>query len=250
MDGYSVGRLAELAGVTVRTLHHYDHVGLLTPSGRSVSGYRVYNSDDTARLQQILLYREMGLSLKDIRLILDHPGFDKVSALRDHRKVLRMRIRRLKVLERTVAATLEDLLNEEARMSDKDKFAGFENEHARYRDEAIERFGTSVVEDSEKRMAQMTDEEKANTFKEGVQIARELAALIENAPDSPETLALAARQHAFVNKFWDASPEAFRALGRSYADDERFRAYYDRFAPGLADFFADCIDAYVDSLSS
>src|SRR3712207_7078655 len=99
--GYSVGKVAALAGVTIRTLHHYDEVGLLSPGGRSAAGYRIYEESDLERLQQILFYRELGFTLKEIATIVDDPRTDALGHLRRQRKLLIERIKRLRAMVRS-----------------------------------------------------------------------------------------------------------------------------------------------------
>ncbi len=132
-------------------------------------------------------------------------------------------------------------------MKDNEKTSGIgESDHEKYRDEAKEKYGNEVVEDSEQRIAGWSDGQKAANFKAGENIARELAELVNGPADAPEALDLARRQHEFLNKFWDCDLEAFRGMGNQYVDDERFAAYYDRFAPGLAAFFKKVIHTYAD----
>ncbi|MCG8453669.1 MAG: MerR family transcriptional regulator [Spirochaetales bacterium] len=244
---YSIGALARLAKVSCRTLRHYEDVGLLIPSHRRASGYRSYGLEELDRLQQILLFREMDVPLKEIRRILDLPGFAQRRALEEHQRLLEGRIRRLKAIQKTVKNTLKELDEEENTMSDEDKFQGFEEAEAQYRDEAVAEYGASAVEASEQRMASWSDEKKAAVFAEGQTIAKELVEFLGGPVDAPGALALAKRQHEYVNQFWEASFPAFRDLGQSYGEDERFAAFYDAFAPGLGAFFAQVIACYVDA---
>lgn len=251
MEGYTVSRLAELAGVSVRTLHHYDRIGLLEPGSRTDAGYRIYNRREVDRLQQILFYRELEIPLGDIREILDASGFNPAAALRDHRSIIRERMARLRRQEVTITKTLKDMASKETTMKDNDRFSGIgEFDHAKYRDEAMEKFGERHVKASEERMAGWSDGQKAANFKAGEDIARELALLVDGPADAPEAVALARRQYDFVNMFWDCNLDAFRGMGNLYSEDERFAAYYERFAPGLAGFFRDVIHSYVNQAES
>lgn len=250
MGGYTVSRLAELAGVSVRTLHHYDRIGLLEPGHRTAAGYRIYGPAEVERLQQILFYRELEIPLADIRIILESPGFHPAAALEHHRSIIRDRMKRLRRQEITITRTLRDLASKETVMKDEDKFSGIgEFDHGKYRDEAMEKFGEAEVTASEERMAGWSDAQKAANFAAGVQIARELAELAGSGADPAGVAArdLARRQHEFVNRFWDCDLEAFRGMGAMYEADERFAAYYERFHPRLAAWFHRAIDAYVDA---
>lgn len=241
MESYSVSQLADLAGVSVRTLHHYDRIGLLEPGGRTAAGYRWYGSVEVARLQQILFFRELDFPLEDIRRILDSPACSPAVVLKDQQRLIRERIARLRQQEKIITATLE-----EKTMSDREKFAGFgESVHEKYRQEARRKYGVQTVDASEAEITAWSDGEKASVWKEGKDIARELTGLMDGPPDAPEALALAKRQHDFVRRFWDCDNEAFRGMGKLYAEDEQFTAFYDNYAKGLAGFFKQVIDVYV-----
>jgi MerR family transcriptional regulator, thiopeptide resistance regulator len=158
--GYTVGQVADLAGVTIRTLHHYDHIGLLTPSGRSDSGYRRYEHADLERLQQVLLYRELGFPLEEIATILDDPGADAGVHLRRQHELLNGRIARLQMMVTAVEREMEAQhmgiqLSPEERFEvwgdfDPDDYAG----------EAEERWGgTDAYKESQRRAAQYTKDD-------------------------------------------------------------------------------------------
>lgn len=148
---YTVSQLARLTRVSVRTLHHYDAIGLLQPTRVGENGYRFYDQEALARLQQVLLYREMGLALADIRGLIDAPDFDRVAALKAHRKALDGRIARLHTLAQTIDRTLSHL-EEGTTMSDQDMFAGFSDEQqAAYAKEAGELYDPELVRESNRR---------------------------------------------------------------------------------------------------
>ena len=126
---HTVRQLASLAGISVRTLHHYDHIGLLTPSARSAAGYRLYGTEDLLRLQQILLFRELDLPLEEIRRILDDPGFDPVRALAQHRRTLELRAERLARLLHTIDRTIARLTEVDMSLTDEELYEGLPKEH-------------------------------------------------------------------------------------------------------------------------
>ena len=139
---HTVSRLARIAGVSVRTLHRYDRIGLLKPTARSGAGYRLYGEQDRLRLQQILFYRELDVPLGRIREILDAPGFDLVAALASHRAVLEERARRIAVLIRTIDRTTASLQGERAMLTDDELYEGFPKEKVEaWKAEAQERWG-------------------------------------------------------------------------------------------------------------
>ncbi|TLN15223.1 MerR family transcriptional regulator, partial [bacterium] len=138
---YTVKQLARLAGVSVRTLHHYDQIGLLRPNLRTPAGYRIYQHTDLLRLQQILFYRELDVPLAEIQALLDRPGFDPVRALKDHRQSLHEKAARLARLIETIDQTLSQY-TKEIPMKDEELYKGFTPEQAkRYRREAAESYG-------------------------------------------------------------------------------------------------------------
>jgi DNA-binding transcriptional MerR regulator len=130
MRQYSVNQLAKMAGVSVRTLHHYDRFGLLKPSVRTEARYRLYGKDELIRLQQILFYKELDFSLADIRRILNDPNFDRVTALESHRHALERRRDKLTTLLGTIDKTILELKGEQIMMTDEELYEGFSKQQA------------------------------------------------------------------------------------------------------------------------
>jgi DNA-binding transcriptional MerR regulator len=150
--GYTVSRLARLAGVSVRTLHHYDRIGLLRPTDRSAAGYRLYGEADLYRLQQVLFYRELDIPLERIRTILDEPGFDPLAALASHRAELEQSRARLGRLIETIDQTTARLRGEDTMLKDEELYEGFPEEKAEaWQAEAKARWG-STYEESNRRV--------------------------------------------------------------------------------------------------
>lgn len=247
MPSYTVRQLANMAGVTVRTLHHYDQIGLLRPPLRSSAGYRLYDKDDLLRLQQILFYRELDFALQDIQDVLDDPAFDQVAALRDHRSRLLARAKRLNTLIDTIDRTIIELTEENMTLSDKDLYEGFDKETAaRYQREARERYDPQLVQESERRIKKMSKQEWTDTKAEGGEIARLLAECMTAGPDDAQVQALIAKHHAWIERFYPASAEVYTGLAQLYVENDEFRAFYDRFAPGLADFMRAAMTHYAE----
>jgi DNA-binding transcriptional MerR regulator len=236
-SGYTVSQLAGMAGITVRTLHHYDDIGLLAPSARTPAGYRVYGEDDLLRLQQILFFRELGFPLEKIGAILRAPDFDPVEALRSHRQMLESEAVRLGRLLETIDRTIERLTEGMMGLTDEELYEGFSKEQAeRYRREAREQYGAAVVEESEQRARKMSKAEWNAVKDEGDVVTRELAALADRNPADPDVQALIARHYAWVATFYTPNAEAYAGLGQLYVENPEFRAFYDKYRPGLADF--------------
>jgi DNA-binding transcriptional MerR regulator len=171
MNNYSVTKLAKLAGVSVRTLHLYDKMGLLKPSVRTEARYRLYGEKELLRLQQILFYRELGIQLKDIQTILDDPEFDLVKALELHKKELLARKERINTLVGTIEKTLITLKNK-TMLEVEDLYKGLPVEKLRaYREEAMSKWGKQTIEEVENSLRSFSKEEM-ETLKVGRVICR------------------------------------------------------------------------------
>jgi MerR family transcriptional regulator, thiopeptide resistance regulator len=238
----TVGEVAELAGVTVRTLHHYDELGLLSPRGRSEAGYRLYSYDDLARLREILIWRTLGFGLTEIASLLDDPGHDRLAALERQRELIEGEIERLGALAAAVETAISAHVNGTG-LEETTMFDGFDP--SEYEEEARERWGhTEAYRESARRTARYGDAEWREIRAEAETITREMVALMRSgAPaDGPEARALAERHRGHISRwFYPCSVQMHRGLGEMYAADERFARVYEREAPGLAAYFRDAI---------
>lgn len=247
---YSVGQVADLAGVTVRTLHHYDEIKLLTPSGRTASGYRSYGDDDLERLQQILFYRELELSLEDIATILDDPHADAPSHLRRQHRLLRERIERLHHAVASVERALE-AHHMDIQLTPEERFELFGDWLPDdYAEEAEQRWGdTEAYQQSQRRAASYTKDDWVQIKAEGDQVEVQLVAALAAgaAPDSEQAMDLAeAHRQQITRWFYDCGYDIHRGLAELYVTDARFTANYDGKAPGLARFISEAIKANAD----
>ncbi len=242
---YTVNQLARLAGVTRRALHYYDELGLLKPQTHGQNGYRLYGRSDVLRLQQILFYRELGLSLEQIGAALNQPGFDLVAALQSHRQALLERAERLMLLVETVERTILHLQGE-VEMSAKDFYAGFdEAQQKRYEQEARQRWGSQQVEESSKRWGSYTREQKNAILAENHQITMGLASAMDLGYASPEAQGWVDRWFKAINThFYPCSLEVFEALGHGYVADPAFTATYEAIRPGMAAFMEQAMTHY------
>jgi len=244
---YTVQQLARLAGVSVRTLHHYDHIGLLKPSARTAAGYRLYDETDLLRLQQILFFRELDFPLAEIEAILDDPGFDQVQALRDHRELLQQESDRLERLLKTIEKTISKLTEDNMTMTDAELYEGFTPEQIeRYTREVNERYDPKIVAESNRRVRNMTKAQWQAVKAEGGAVAQQLADLMDKKPSDAAVQAAIARHYAWVDNFWHPTAESYRGLGQGYAEDPEFRAFYDKYRSGLADFMCAAMTYYAD----
>ena len=243
----NVGEVAALAGVTVRTLHHYDRIGLLSPSGRTSAGYRRYSAADLDRLHQVLLYRELGFPLEEVASLLDDPSADPEEHLRRQHRLLRDRLDRTSAM---VAAVEKEM---EARsmgisLTPEERFELFgEHDPAQYEAEVEERWGeTDAYAQSKRRTAAYTKEDWVRIKEEGAAVERRFAeALRSGVPaDSPQAMDIAEEHRQQITRyFYDCPPEMHAGLGRMYVEDERFTATYERVAPGLAQYVSAAVQA-------
>lgn len=249
---YTVKQLAELAQVSVRTLHHYDQIGLLRPTRVGANGYRHYDDAALLRLQQILLYREMGLELLQIRAVLDSSDFDLTAALHAHHRALEHKITRLQELVRTVERTIRHIEGEEV-MSKRQIFKAISpDEEQELTREARLQYGPDLVNQSVQRWGSYTQARKDAILEEGNQLYTEISAALEagKAADSPEVQSLIERWHNHLRYFYEPPMEVLRGLGGLYNDDPRFRANFDQFHPELAGYMRGAINQYVDDLET
>ncbi|HEX2908830.1 MAG TPA: MerR family transcriptional regulator [Phototrophicaceae bacterium] len=246
---YTVKQLSVLAGVSVRTLHYYDEIGLLTPAQVGANSYRYYDDAALLRLQQILFYREIGLELMQIKAILDSPDFDVVTALRSHRAVLVEKTNRLRHLVSTVDRTIMHLI-EGGDMSKKQLFQGFDAEKQKqYEREARLQWGPDKVNESVKRWNNYTPAQQQAVQEEGGQIYLDLTAALKAgiAPQSAEVQAILERWHHHLRYFYEPTLEILRGLGDAYNTPD-FAEFFQRFHPDLPAYLQTAINQYVDVL--
>ena len=241
----TVKQLSKLAGVTPRTLHHYDQIGLLKPSRVGDNGYRYYGEESVLRLQQILFYRELGIPLEDIKKIMGRRDFDVMGALRSHKEALQKQVSRLNRLINTVDNTINHLKGNTI-MSEKSLFEGFnEEEQEKYALEAEELYGAESVRASMKKWKSYSAEEKKRIMDEGSKNYTDMIAAIPKGPDSPEAQALVERWRKHMDYFWTPNLDQLLALANGYNDDPRFKANFDKMHPQLAEFMRAAVQIYV-----
>jgi MerR family transcriptional regulator, thiopeptide resistance regulator len=250
---YTVGQVARFAGVTVRTLHHYDAIGLLTPSGRSTAGYRTYVDDDLERLQRILAYRELELPLGSIAQLLAADG-DPRHHLHRQLELVTARIARLRQLATTLERTMEAHRLGINLTPDELLEVFGDTDPAEHADEAERRWAdTDAWRESHRRTATIGKDDWLRIKDESsTNIDAFAAAMADGAPadgDRAMALAEAAREH-ISRWFYDCDHEMHRHLGVMYVSDPRFTATYDRVAPGLARYVRDAIMANADRVAA
>lgn len=247
---HQVKEVAQLTGVSVRTLHHYDEIGLLAPSDRSGKGYRLYGDEDLLRLQQILIGRELGLSLEQIRGFLDDPGFDRRRALLSQRAELQKRAQQTEAMLRAVDAALAliDPLASSVtgeHMELKQIFDGFEP--SKYEAETEQRWGdTDAFKESKRRTQRYGKEDWQRLAAEQGSIYADAFAALKagKAPSSDEAMSVAERHRQSIDRwFYPCSYQMHRGLADMYEQDSRFAESIDQHGAGLTSFLAAAIRA-------
>ncbi len=239
-----------MADVTVRTLHHYDELGVLTPSGRTSGGYRTYDHGDLERLQRILAYRELGFGLDEITKILDDPAIDTVAHLRRQHELLRHKQARLDRIITTLEKTMEAHEMGISLTPDEmlEVFGDFDpTDHA---EEVEQRWGDSdAYRESQRRTSSYTKADWLGIQQEAKEISEHLLAVYRSGKpaDSPEAMDGVEAHRLHISRwFYECSYEVQRGLGDMYVADARFTKTYDHMAPGLAQYVRDAIHANAD----
>jgi len=249
---YQVKDVARIAGVSVRTLHHYDAIGLLTATGRTGAGYRFYNDDDLLRLQQILIGRELGMSLEQIRSSLDDPSFDRRAALERQRQQILERTQRAAEMLRAIDAALATLNEDGGKtMQDMTKeeltslFDGFDP--TLYEAEAEARWGdTDAYTESARRTSKYTEADWERYKAEAHAIMSDAAQLFaaKASPDSDAAMAVAERHRLSIERwFYPCGAAMHTSLADMYLADPRFAESIDQYAAGLTPWWSAAIHA-------
>jgi len=243
---YTVLKLAVLAGISTRTLRYYDEIGILKPARINSSGYRIYGQAEVDRLQQILFYRELGISLESIKEIVTTPSFNGAKALEEHREQLLDKRKQLDLLIANVEKTIA-LKEGRMTMTDKEKFEGFKQKMLNDNEKKYgKKYGEDIVNKSNEKLKNMTQEDHEEVTRLANEVTDTLAEAFKNGDPASETAQKAADLHKqWLTYFWsDYSKEAHAGLAQMYVDDDRFKAYYDEKQPGSAEFLRDAIHIY------
>ena len=242
---YPVGQVAGFAGVTVRTLHHYDDIGLLVPSERNHAGHRRYSDADLDRLQQILFYRELGFPLDEVAALLDDPAADPRAHLRRQHELLTARIEKLRQMAEAVEHAME-ARRMGINLTPEERFEVFgDKDPEQYAEEAERRWGgTEAYAESQRRAARYTKEDWKRLQAEANDWAERYSALMAEgeSPDGERAMELAEEHRQHIGTWYYECPyEMHRCLAEMYVSDERFKAFYDSMRPGLAEHLKDAI---------
>jgi DNA-binding transcriptional MerR regulator len=247
---YTVKELAEMAGISARTLHYYDEIGLLTPKCQTKNQYRKYEHRHLLKLQQILFFRELDFLLEQIKTVLESPDFDVRAALSAQREMLAARRERIAQLIHTIDKTILQLEGEE-NMQDKDLYLGFSEEKQKeYEKEVQEKYGDEPLNISIKRWNSLTKEQQKEMIAKGNQFHHKIADAMPLGFDSPEVMELMRQYWENMQFFYAVSLEHFERLGHMYNQDPAFQATYETVKPGLAAFMEKAITYFVMMMKS
>lgn len=243
---FTIKEIADLADVTTRTIRYYDEIGLLSPAETRENGYRYYNRDSLLRLQQILFFRELGVPLKEIYRMINHPDFKLVEALEKHQSSLKIRVKRVNAMITTINNTIEEIQGERE-MTEKDYFNGFDM--ALYEDEVKERWeNTPRYAESRKKWARYSKEQKESVKAEGRRIVSQMVGSDANiSPDTPEVQEAVGEYHTYINKYFYACDIAsLRGLADMWMEDDRFSANFEEVREGGAEFVREAVHIFCD----
>ena len=237
-----------MAQVSVRTLHHYDHIGLLKPGQRSDKGYRIYNQEQLLHLQQILFYREMDVPLKEIKQIINDPDFDVIKALEFHKGQIAKQTKRLKQLLVTVNKTIDNLKSNEKMIDDKELYSGFgQQDVSGIRNETIQRWGKESLENAEARIREKGKKGWKKHQETDEEINKLMASMVGFNPADVRVQRVILRHFQQMNLYYEVTKEIYRGLGKLYVEDERFKQYYEKYREGLAAFMNQAIEVFCNN---
>jgi DNA-binding transcriptional MerR regulator len=246
---HKIGKVAEIAGISLKTLRHYDKIGLLKPKMKDFNGFRYYSYEDLLKLQQILFYKELDFSLNDIIQIYSSADFSPLESLKNQKILLSYKIKKFENLVNTIEKTINQIENKKENilmLSDEELYDGFTTEQAQeYKNEAINRWGNTVIE-SEMRIKKLGKDGWKNLKDNGEKITKSLAVLMDKYPEHPDVQDQIILWHDYINNFYDCTPEMLLELGKMYTEDKRFKNHYEKYKVGLAEFIYKAIQYYFD----
>lgn len=244
----NTNEVALLTGVSVRTLHHYDKIGLLNPNRNPDNGYREYSDADLDLLQQILFFKACGFSLAEIKKLLSSPNFNREKAFMVQKKYLLHEKKRIDAMLDTLEKTIKSWKGEQ-NMTQKEKFGGFDMTHNPYEEEARRLWGDEAVDASHARIGSLSSDEQKE-IADGLEgLFQELALIRYESPDSHVAQNAMEKMYHYFNKNfgYEYSLEAFAGLGKLYVEDQRFTKNIDKYGEGLSAFLYEAMNQYVQN---
>jgi DNA-binding transcriptional MerR regulator len=247
---YTVNKLAQLSGVSVRTLHFYDEIGLLKPAYYGDNNYRYYEEEQLLMLQQILFFREIGFPLNEIQRILSSNDFDKIEALTSHKTILENKLDRAQTLIKTIDKTISHLRGK-VKMNDIEMYDGFDaNKQQGYEKYLIDS-GTLTQEEIDASWGNAKNWKKENWEQfqqEGDEINKALVVAIHSNIkfSSAEVQSLIRKHHAWVKHFWTPTRKSYIGLGQMYLAHADFRDFYNAYHPKLAEYLVEAMKVFAE----
>lgn len=242
-----VKEVAELVGVSIRTLHHYDQIGLLTPKEITDSGYRLYSEENLETLQQILFFKELGFTLKEIKKIINSPSFNRQEALILQRNMLIEKRKKVDKMIETIDKTIKHLAGE-IQITNEERFEGFNVEFNQFEEEARLRWGNHSIDEINEKLKKISKDEQNDLSDRWDTIFNKLACLRHQSPESQKVQATIKEWYDFLNKnFSKYSLDAFYGLGQLYINDERFTKNIDQYGKGLAKFMSEAMEVFTSN---
>ncbi len=253
MKNYSVKEVAQLSGVSIRTLHYYDQIGLLKPLKRTAAGYRHYGHLELLRLQQILFYKELDFPLKEIVELLDEPEFDLVEALEGHKTALLARQKRIDHLVKTINTTIQRLKAEDIMNKPEMLYEGLPKEMGTtYREAAIKTYGKEKIWHAEQELMKLGKEGFKQLRAKWKAINDELFDRRAESPNSPAIQVLITRHYQIIRQFWgtsklaDKQAAAYAGLGTLYTQDDRYCMRDGEAQPDFAIFLRNAMSHFAE----
>jgi len=244
---YSIKEIADLAGVTTRTLRYYDQLGILEPAAIGNNGYRYYDRESIIRLQQVLFYSELDIPLKDIQSKMSRKDFHPLIAPKNHRDALKGQIQRLNRLLTTLEGTINSLEGDHI-MTDQELFNGFDE--TKYDEEAREMWGdTPAYKESQKKWSSYTNDQKEEIKKEGGRITLRMVTENPDAkPDDPAVQEAIEDYYRYLNEyFYTFEVDFLQNLADMWVQDPRFAVNYERIREGGAAFVRDGVEIFCEN---
>lgn len=246
---YTVNKLAMLSGVSARTLHFYDEIGLLKPAYVGENNYRYYEEEQLLMLQQILFYREIGMPLSEIQGIIKSDNFDKIEALQSHKKILEQGLDRSKQMIKTIDKTISHLRGKEI-MKDEELYFGFDPEIIKEHEKTLVDKGIvtqEFLDECNKKVNEMSDKEKNAAIQDIENILSALIASIDKKlpPSSGEVQTLIRRHYTWLELTWTPTKERYIGLIDLYQAPD-FRGFYDNRHPELLGFMIEAMRIFAD----
>ncbi len=251
---YTINSIAKLAGISTRSLRYYDEIDLLKPKRISSNKYRIYSQKEVDRLQQILFYKELDIGLLEIKAIIDVKDFDCQKAMEDHLVSLKKKRRKIETLIINVEKTILSLKGDKE-MSNEEKFAGFkkkivkENDE-KYGEEIRMKYGDNTIEESNKKLMEMTEKQFNNVEELGQELNRTLKEAVNTGDPASELAQEVCNLHKeWLTFYWPKgtySKEAHLSLAQMYCEDDRFKEYYEKIVPNGAEFLKDALKIYCE----